>query len=193
MTLKTLRQSRWTWRTIGLLQIGNAAAFGAVVLYGDFSKEARGTSVATAPDEEASTAATPVDETSVEPAPPTTFDGPMPAFSVEPTSPVAEPSIPVSPAIPSDYVPEVSPSEITAPTLINPATNTATVRFIVNGERVELKPGERRTLSGGDSWLVRFHRGGKFGAAMEPIYNGQHQFVIGPQGWRLERADDAPN
>ncbi len=188
MTLKSLRQSRWTWRTIGLLQLGNAAAFCAVAIYGDFSKEARGTNVATAPAEES-----PVEATLAEQAPAAPSDSPMPTFSVEPTSPVAEPRIPVSPTIPSTYLPDVSPSEIAAPTLINPATNTATVRFIVNGERIELKPGERRTLSGGDSWLVRFHRGGKFGAAMEPIYDGQHQFVIGPQGWRLERADDAPN
>lgn len=193
MTLKSLRQSRWTWGTIGLLQLGNAAAFCAVAVYGDFSTEARGTNVATASTEEAPAAATPVEGTPIEQDPAAQSEGPMPTFSVEPTSPVAEPRIPVSPTIPSTYVPEVSPSEIAAPTLINPVTNTATVRFIVNGERIELKPGERRTLSGGDSWLVRFHRGGKFGAAMEPIYEGQHQFVIGPQGWRLERADDAPN
>ncbi len=206
----------WSWKLVGLLQIGNAVAFAAVAGTVDFSREADGDQVASATsaaeepnvensapmDPAAATDSPTPDSSLVDAVEQSVQDAAMPTFAIEPTSPAAEPTLPVDPSasLPASSIWTVGPASkaddvepaVAAPALVNPATNGLAVRCIVNGELVELGPGERRTLSGGDAWVVRFHRGGDFGAAVAPIYDGTHQFVVGPQGWALERTADAP-
>jgi hypothetical protein len=188
----------WHWKLIGFLQIGNAIAFGAVASTVDFSRSAKVEEIAvTSPDsataevDDSITGDDPIAYNGV--TPDKTTPTPMPSFAEDATAPLSElvaratQDSTGNPA--GSDLPEVV---LSAPTIVNAATNTATVRFVVNGEMVELKPGQRRTLSGGDSWVVRFHRGGEFGAAYEPIYDGTHEFVVGPRGWNLERTADRP-
>ncbi len=213
MTHETNLRSRpgWTWTLVGLLQIGNAAAFGAVAASVDFSASDTPNSVASvAVEEDADVGTTPAtvdspivsDFPTTDPtsSPPTTTnddltahaEAPRPSHSAGPTSPPTE--LVDAPA--SSSVPHVAPDGThepatpQPPVLINADENRLIVHFLANGELIELQPGERRTLSGGDAWVVRFHRGGDYGAATEILYDGQHRFIVGPQGWRLQPHDE---
>jgi hypothetical protein len=211
---------RWTWTLIGLLQIGNAAAFGAVATSVDFSaadessvaantegetdagantaEESLDSTPATASSTAASstTDASATDAPAFEPA--TTSGDPvaaadaaddatMPTFAAGPNSTLAEL---VRRAMSSQQdaatQDEPTPDATRTPVVVNAAANQLTVRFLVNGERIELPPGERRTLDGADTWVVRFDRGGQFGPATEVLYGGTHRFVVDAQGWKLE-------
>lgn len=242
------RRRRWTWTFVGLLQIGNAAAFGAVATSIDFSaadgadtiadvEEAasegvdQGLEAAVASAVQAETAATSeitptfvgdgpsAPSTSVPPSVPGSPDvpgspimndtagiDPMPTFALGPRSPLTEDvpwttsrtpsagevaaSTSDEPATPPEPPPVVEPLPPAAPAIVNSSDASLTVRFLVNGELVALLPGERRELSGGDAWVVRFHRGGEYGAATEILYGGEHRFVVGSQGWQLEPVED---
>ena len=242
------RRRRWTWTFVGLLQIGNAAAFGAVATSIDFSAEGgadtiadveasasegvdQGLDEAVASAVQAATAATsestptPIEDdpasvsATASPEAPESPDvlgspdvhdtagiDPMPTFAMGPWSPLTEdvpwttsrtPSAgevvaPTSdqPATPPEPPPVVEPLPPAAPAIVNSSDASLTVRFLVNGELVALLPGERRELSGGDAWVVRFHRGGEYGAATEILYGGEHRFVVGSQGWQLEPVED---
>ncbi|MEX2093871.1 MAG: hypothetical protein WD971_14390 [Pirellulales bacterium] len=212
---------RWTWTLVGLLQIGNAAAFGAAATTVDFSSSgesivaADAAAVDPSTETEAPATATATTETAaVETAtietspssPAITGDSTdaiaeatMPTFAIGPISPLAEP-VPWAPSPQHDTPaadepePVVSSSDVDtaaslSPVLVNVAENQLTVRFLVNGELIELGPGERRTLSGADTWVVRFDRGGDFGAATEILYRGTFRFVVSAAGWGLEPFD----
>jgi hypothetical protein len=192
MSLNPVRPSKaWSWKLIGFLQIGNAVAFGAVASTVDFSRSAPvdyvASGTADAGGNELGTANGGESESEESPQ---TSTADVSADAASPLSELVAKASQESTKNPAGSdLPEVV---LSGPTIVNPATNSASVRFVVNGDVLELKPGERRTLTGGDSWVVRFHRGGEFGAAYEPIYDGTHQFVIGPRGWSLERAAEAP-
>jgi hypothetical protein len=224
MTLDSTRRRRRTrtWTLIGLLQIANAAAFGAVATTVDFSAPDEPQTVANVAEQNSQEegvdddaiqpprVAPPSDNGSADPPDDTTggtsvaIDAPMPTFAESPISPFSQhlPRTSAPPTAPpadstdvveppsADMPIEVAPPPPAAPVIVNAAESPLTVRFLVNGELVELNPGERRELTGGDAWVVRFHRGGQFGAATEILYGGEYRFVVGSSGWSLEAFDN---
>ena len=60
------------------------------------------------------------------------------------------------------------------------------VHFLVNERAFSLAPGETIELTG-RRWLVRFHRGGKFGDAAYAIWPGSYEFSVNSGGWDLVR------
>ena len=96
----------------------------------------------------------------------------------------AEPE--VAPGPPTPAIPE---REFKAPQkpgkIINPLSNRLTITFMVNRRSVTLAAGETFELSGTDSWVVAFHRGGKFGNQVAYVYGGDHEFKVDREGWRI--------
>lgn len=105
--------------------------------------------------------------------------------AAEPPLEVQLPAVEPPPAEVVDASPQLPESRLLRPVVRNAHTSTRPVRFLVNGQYRELQPGESAELDGGDTWLIEFHRGRKYGAARHVVYDGVHVFSVGKQGWEL--------
>jgi len=78
-----------------------------------------------------------------------------------------------------------APLSVQALVLANPAESGGTIHYLVDGEVFSLHPGETHRLEPGKPYTVEFHRGGSFGDAVRTLERGRYEFVVGPQGWKL--------
>ncbi len=77
--------------------------------------------------------------------------------------------------------------------LFNPSETGTVIRCLINGQLVELQPGQRQKLPAGGKWTVQFHRGGDFGRAEYEMNDGLHWFKRTSRGWELYRGDYRPS
>jgi len=68
--------------------------------------------------------------------------------------------------------------------LINPSRSGANVRYRLNGEIYEMKPGMSQRLPSAD-WVIEFDRGGSIGASQYRLAPGTYKFTPTESGWEL--------
>jgi len=74
-----------------------------------------------------------------------------------------------------------------ASAILNPVSSDRTLRYLLDGEPMELPPGHYQELGIGRSWRIEFDRGGSFGQKRYSIGNGLFTFMPTPHGWNLFR------
>jgi hypothetical protein len=90
------------------------------------------------------------------------------------------------------YWPQVSPNppvpqgEARA-VVANPATNSATLSFHVDGTAYSIAPGETKEFDVSIPHVVQFDRGGSTGTARYALTSGIYTFTPTAQGWELYR------
>jgi hypothetical protein len=86
------------------------------------------------------------------------------------------PQVTPNPPVPSGAAPAV---------VTNPATNSATLNFQVDGAAYSLAPGETRDFDVSVPHVVQFDRGGGAGMARYSLTSGTYTFTPTAQGWEL--------
>lgn len=94
----------------------------------------------------------------------------------------------------------VTPS-ITAPmfdggeiVLLNPATNTDSVEYMLNGERFVMRPGQSQRFARDRDWIIEFDRGDGSNFARYSLKSGTYKFKTAANGWELfEQAESRPD
>jgi hypothetical protein len=71
--------------------------------------------------------------------------------------------------------------------IINPEENDTDVSFTLEGKSYTLKPGYHQNFPEGDSWQVRFDKGGSQGDARYTVEPGTYVFTPEDGGWNLYR------
>jgi hypothetical protein len=69
--------------------------------------------------------------------------------------------------------------------IMNPAATNGPINFMINGQVVRLQAGEAGDFRVDGSGLVKFHRGGNFGATSYTLKEGAYCFEPTAQGWDL--------
>jgi hypothetical protein len=80
------------------------------------------------------------------------------------------------------YAPNQGPINI-----INPEKYGTPLSFKLNGQIVRLEPGQSNTIKFDRNYIIEFHRGGDFGTAKYSLRDGDFQFVVGDNGWDLNK------
>ncbi|MBC7818291.1 MAG: hypothetical protein IAG10_15500 [Planctomycetaceae bacterium] len=94
----------------------------------------------------------------------------------------------------------VVPSGPQAPTfdggsivLTNPATNTETIEYGLNGQAFTMKPGQTQRFTHDRDWIVEFERGVSNNVARYGLKSTSYKFKRTSNGWELfEQADSRP-
>ena len=76
------------------------------------------------------------------------------------------------------------------PAIINPGSTDIVLRYLLNGDEVELPPGHYQNLGGGHAWTIEFDRGGGFGHRRYSLSEGRFNFTPTKNGWDLLRKDN---
>jgi hypothetical protein len=74
----------------------------------------------------------------------------------------------------------------------NPTSSPFSVGFLADGKTYRLDPGQHVKLAGKNSWLVVFHRGGKFGNSRKTLSAGNYSFAVTAKGWTLNAVSADP-
>jgi len=99
-----------------------------------------------------------------------------PAGDIESPGPVPNPPTPPTPPA-------------TEVVLRNPADSGGTIHFVIGSKRHSLAAGEELRLPAGEQVRLRFHRGGEFGVADEPISTpGEYLLTPTRNGWILQHS-----
>ena len=67
--------------------------------------------------------------------------------------------------------------------ITNPATNSATLSYALNGVTYSIPPGHSQDLTVDRSWVISFGRGGNFGTARYGLEAGLYTFASTDHGW----------
>ena len=94
----------------------------------------------------------------------------------------------------------VAPSGPQSPTfdggsivLTNPATNTETIEYGLNGQTFSMKPGQTQRFTHDRDWIVEFDRGVSNNVARYGLKSTSYKFKRTSNGWELfEQADSRP-
>jgi len=73
-------------------------------------------------------------------------------------------------------------------TIVNPATNSMTLSYVLNGVTYSIPPGSSQDLTLDRSWVISFSRGGNFGEARYGLEPGVYTFSNTDHGWELFHA-----
>ena len=73
--------------------------------------------------------------------------------------------------------------------ITNPAANTATMSYVLNGVTYSIPPGYSQDLTLDRSWEISFSRGGNFGSARYGLEPGLYTFEPTDHGWELYHRD----
>ena len=74
-------------------------------------------------------------------------------------------------------------------TISNPATNTATLSYTLDGNAYTIPPGYSQELRADRAWVVQFSRGENSEQARYGIQSGRYTFTSTDHGWELYRSD----
>ena len=78
--------------------------------------------------------------------------------------------------------------------LTNPATNSATVEYALNGQPFAMKPGQSQRFTHERDWIVEFNRGGDSNVATYSLKSATYKFEPTALGWELfEQAEPQPS
>ncbi len=78
--------------------------------------------------------------------------------------------------------------------LTNPATNTGTVEYALNGQPFVMKPGQSQRFTHNRDWIVEFNRGDDSGIGRYSLKSATYKFKPTARGWELfEQADSQPS
>ena len=69
--------------------------------------------------------------------------------------------------------------------IVNPADSKTELNYMLNGRPYTLPPGHYQDLGIDRQWVIRFDRGGPFGAAKYSIGGAKHRFTPTKKGWEL--------
>ena len=69
--------------------------------------------------------------------------------------------------------------------IVNPADSESELNYMLNGRPFTLPPGHYQDLGIDRQWVIRFDRGGPFGAAEYSIGGVKHSFTPTQKGWEL--------
>ena len=69
--------------------------------------------------------------------------------------------------------------------IANPAANTATLSYVLNGTTYSIAPGYSQDLTLDRPWVITFSRGGTFGEARYGLESGLYSFAKTDHGWEL--------
>ena len=91
-----------------------------------------------------------------------------------------------------DYVnPVPQQSYSQAPITIRvPSNLSGRVVYSLNNQEFAMMPGQSQTVREDRHWLIRFDRGGQFGAAEYSLSAGSYEFRKSARGWDLYRLSD---
>lgn len=115
---------------------------------------------------------------------------PVPYHPHHPVWPIVRPVIvrPVYPVVVSSPIVVSNPLPAIVPVaVVNPANTGATLTYSIDGVRYDLAPGARQELRLPGARTIQFDRGGSFGLATYPLYEGVYTFRATGGGWDLER------
>ncbi len=79
--------------------------------------------------------------------------------------------------------------------IVNPASNSVTLNYTLNGTVYPIPPGYSQTLVADRLWTIQFSRGAGFGDARYGLESGLYTFGNSDHGWELYRTalvDSAP-
>jgi len=74
-------------------------------------------------------------------------------------------------------------------TISNPATNTATLSYTLDGNAYTIPPGYSQELREDRSWVIQFSRGANLEQARYGIQSGLYTFTSTDHGWELYRSE----
>lgn len=69
--------------------------------------------------------------------------------------------------------------------LMNPADNATTIKYVLGSQNFSLTPSYKQALPEGQSWVVSFDRGARFGTARYTLNKGTYVFSGSQRGWDL--------
>ena len=69
--------------------------------------------------------------------------------------------------------------------ITNPAANTATLSYVLNGATYSIAPGYSQDLTSDRPWVITFSRGGTFGEGRYGLESGLYTFTQTDHGWEL--------
>jgi hypothetical protein len=69
--------------------------------------------------------------------------------------------------------------------ITNPATNSATLSYLLNGTTYSIAPGYSQDLTQDRPWVITFSRGGSFGSGRYGLEPGLYTFTSTEHGWEL--------
>ena len=69
--------------------------------------------------------------------------------------------------------------------IINPASNTATLNYTLNGFPYTIPPGHSQELNDDRPWVIEFPRGNGLGIGRYSLQPGRYHFTNTPNGWEL--------
>jgi len=69
--------------------------------------------------------------------------------------------------------------------ILNPASNTATLSYTLDGQPHTIAPGSSQDLVMDHPWVIEFSRGGNFGQARYGLESGLYTFTSTDHGWEL--------
>ena len=69
----------------------------------------------------------------------------------------------------------------------NPASNSATVAYAINGKQYSLEPGSQHEIVGKISWTIEFDRGNGVGRARYSLREGNYKFSRKERQWNFYR------
>jgi hypothetical protein len=102
------------------------------------------------------------------------------------TTPAPTPIAATSPSIRANALPTNSIQRLVQ--LRNPTGSGGTVSFVIDGKtEASLAPGEVKPLGSNNAYVVEFDRGGDFGTTRRELVEGSYEFVVGNNGWDLQR------
>jgi hypothetical protein len=70
-------------------------------------------------------------------------------------------------------------------TIINPATNTATPSYTLDGQAFTIAPGYGQNFHEDRAWVIRFSRGANRDEVQYPLHSGLYTFTSTDHGWEL--------
>jgi hypothetical protein len=74
-------------------------------------------------------------------------------------------------------------------TIDNPATNTATLSYTLDGNAYTIPPGYSQDLHEDRAWVIQFSRGTNLDQARYGLQSGLYSFTITDRGWELCRSE----
>lgn len=78
--------------------------------------------------------------------------------------------------------------------LLNPATNSDSVEYMLNGEHFVMRPGQSQRFTRDRDWIIEFDRGDGNNFARYSLKSSTYKFKTAANGWELfEQADPRPD
>ncbi|MGA2033274.1 MAG: hypothetical protein ABSG68_13530 [Thermoguttaceae bacterium] len=74
-------------------------------------------------------------------------------------------------------------------TISNPATNTVTLNYTLDGTAYTIPPGYNQDVREDRAWVIQFSRGANLDQAQYGLQSGRYTFTATDQGWELYRSE----